>query len=231
MNFCGMVSWLYLQSVVQSPWAKGKKFTPEDFFSSLWLGYVMLFPLCKIFFLCPFLLSWLEIQTQLNLPRKFKIFRVIELAFTILLSIQIYRFSAIEMMKFRCQSLKVSFIISRLWQPNVYQLQPNFVTFVKRCFNCLVVLYLPKWYTFRNYKSLLLKLQGGWVLLQNCHLGLNFMDELLETVTTSESSHEGFRVWITTEAHNQFPISLLQVRLWFIPSSVNNEKFFLSSIS
>ena len=57
------------------------------------------------------------------------------------------------------------------------------------------------------------------------------MDELLETVTSSESSHEGFRVWITTEAHNQFPISLLQVRLWFIPSSVNNEKFLLSSIS
>ena len=50
------------------------------------------------------------------------------------------------------------------------------------------------------------------MLLQNCHLGLNFMDELLETVTTAESSHEGFSVWITTEAHNQFPISLLQVR-------------------
>ena len=57
------------------------------------------------------------------------------------------------------------------------------------------------------------------------------MDELLETVTSSESSHEGFRVWITTEAHNQFPISLLQVRVWFIPSSVNSDKFFLSSIS
>ena len=50
------------------------------------------------------------------------------------------------------------------------------------------------------------------MLLQNCHLGLNFMDELLETVTTAENPHESFRVWITTEAHNQFPISLLQVR-------------------
>lgn len=37
------------------------------------------------------------------------------------------------------------------------------------------------------------------------------MDELLETVTTIENSHESFRVWITTEVHPQFPISLLQV--------------------
>jgi len=41
------------------------------------------------------------------------------------------------------------------------------------------------------------------------------MDELLETVTTAESSHEGFSVWITTEAHNQFPISLLQSSIKF----------------
>jgi dynein heavy chain len=55
-------------------------------------------------------------------------------------------------------------------------------------------------------------LQGGWVLLQNCHLGLNFMDEFLETITETENINESCRVWITTEVHPKFPISLLQVR-------------------
>jgi len=53
--------------------------------------------------------------------------------------------------------------------------------------------------------------QGGWVLLQNCHLGLDFMDELLDTITEAESMHDSCRVWITTEAHPKFSISLLQV--------------------
>ncbi len=54
------------------------------------------------------------------------------------------------------------------------------------------------------------------MLLQNCHLGLDFMDELLETVQETESIHESCRVWITTEVHPKFPIALLQASVVYV---------------
>ncbi|RMC15722.1 hypothetical protein DUI87_07925 [Hirundo rustica rustica] len=56
---------------------------------------------------------------------------------------------------------------------------------------------------------------GGWLLLQNCHLGLEFLNELMDTITTKESMSENFRTWITTEAHPEFPINLLQSSIKF----------------
>uniref|UniRef100_A0A8C4K6E1 Dynein heavy chain 5, axonemal-like n=1 Tax=Dromaius novaehollandiae TaxID=8790 RepID=A0A8C4K6E1_DRONO len=56
---------------------------------------------------------------------------------------------------------------------------------------------------------------GGWLLLQNCHLGLEFLNELMDTVTATESMSEGFRTWITTEADPEFPIHLLQSSMKF----------------
>jgi len=56
---------------------------------------------------------------------------------------------------------------------------------------------------------------GGWVLLQNCHLCLGFLAELQATVQDTEKVHDDFRLWITTEEHPKFPINLLQSALKF----------------
>eukprot|EP00708_Paratrimastix_pyriformis_P001956 GAFH01000693.1.p1 GENE.GAFH01000693.1~~GAFH01000693.1.p1 ORF type:complete len:4356 (-),score=2006.36 GAFH01000693.1:5-11701(-) len=54
---------------------------------------------------------------------------------------------------------------------------------------------------------------GAWVLLQNCHLCLDFMQEVEGIMTTLKDAHRDFRLWISTEAHEKFPIGLLQMSL------------------
>lgn len=56
---------------------------------------------------------------------------------------------------------------------------------------------------------------GGWALLQNCHLGLPFMDELLGMILETENISDKFRLWITTDVSPKFPITFLQTSIKF----------------
>lgn len=51
---------------------------------------------------------------------------------------------------------------------------------------------------------------GNWVILNNCHLSLEFMAEMEEILNPRNTEiHEDFRLWITCEPHNEFPLGLL----------------------
>lgn len=70
----------------------------------------------------------------------------------------------------------------------------------------------------RNLMQISLK-DGSWVLLQNCHLSLDYMnelsDQLAELSTFNDSYNLQFRLWLTTEVHPNFPMTLLQQSLKF----------------
>jgi len=52
--------------------------------------------------------------------------------------------------------------------------------------------------------------KGDWVILNNCHLSLEFMAEMEEILNPKDREiHQDFRLWITCEPHNEFPLGLL----------------------
>ena len=56
-------------------------------------------------------------------------------------------------------------------------------------------------------------ISGGWLLVQNGHLALDFLEELLNSILDTDNVHESFRLWMTTEIHIKFPINLLQTSI------------------
>lgn len=57
---------------------------------------------------------------------------------------------------------------------------------------------------------------GNWILLQNCHLGIDFMEKLDNMLMDNEFFKDcdpGFRIWMSCEPTDQFPLGLLQKSL------------------
>jgi len=52
--------------------------------------------------------------------------------------------------------------------------------------------------------------RGHWVLLQNCHLLSSWLKELDKSLENLKDAHTDFRLWLTTEPTDQFPLGILQ---------------------
>ena len=53
---------------------------------------------------------------------------------------------------------------------------------------------------------------GGWVCLQNCHLSISWLPSLERMVEniTPDTTHQEFRLWLTTLPCQAFPVPVLQ---------------------
>mmetsp|Transcript_25191 Transcript_25191/g.84661 ORF Transcript_25191/g.84661 Transcript_25191/m.84661 type:complete len:4540 (+) Transcript_25191:178-13797(+) len=52
--------------------------------------------------------------------------------------------------------------------------------------------------------------KGHWVLLQNCHLLVSWLKKLEKRLELMKAPHKDFRLWLTTEPTDRFPLGILQ---------------------
>lgn len=71
--------------------------------------------------------------------------------------------------------------------------------------------------------------EGFWVFLANCHLSLSWMprlDKIIEMLQTGKV-HPRFRVWLSSNPHPEFPISILQAGIKMTTEPPKVSIFFL----
>ncbi|XP_071441594.1 dynein axonemal heavy chain 10 [Hetaerina americana] len=69
--------------------------------------------------------------------------------------------------------------------------------------------------------------RGHWLLLQNCHLLLSFLQVLEKKLDSTSKPHPDFRLWMTTDPTPTFPIGILQRSLKVVTEAPNGLKLNL----
>lgn len=71
--------------------------------------------------------------------------------------------------------------------------------------------------------------RGNWLILQNGHLLLSFIKKLEKYLEGIELLHPDFRLWITTDPTDAFPIGILQKSMKIVTEPPNGLKLNLRS--
>ncbi len=69
--------------------------------------------------------------------------------------------------------------------------------------------------------------RGMWLMLQNCHLMPKWLKDFEKNIEKITKPHPDFRLWLTTEPTNQFPIGILQRSLKIVTEPPNGLKLNL----
>ena len=66
--------------------------------------------------------------------------------------------------------------------------------------------------------------RGQWIMLQNCHLLPKWLKELEKTLLQIDNPHKDFRLWLTTDPTEAFPLGILQKSLKVVTEPPNGLK-------
>lgn len=69
--------------------------------------------------------------------------------------------------------------------------------------------------------------RGQWLMFQNCHLLLSFIKEIEKQLEKVSKPHPDFRLWLTTDPVESFPIGILQRSLKVVTEPPNGLKLNL----
>ena len=69
--------------------------------------------------------------------------------------------------------------------------------------------------------------RGHWLMLQNCHLLVKWLHDLEKALDNLKSPHPEFRLWLTTDPSDKFPIGILQRSIKVVSEPPNGLKLNL----